>query len=114
MKNTTKNQWRWLNSGDTGLSSRAIFYHMVGLIPRGEHADYPSDPDDFGRCYRLLRLFPAWRRRIHEMRTHGREWARLVSMWAEMEELYERDLPTGKSADLYELMSKLIYGRKAA
>ena len=106
-------QWAWLNGGDTGSSSLAIFHHMTGTMPRAYlYADYPLDPSDFGRCYRLLKRFPGWRRRICEMREHGAAWKRLVAQWAEMEALYERDLPTGSSADLYDLMSKLIYGRR--
>ena len=55
----------WVSGRDTGLSSTAIWRHMMGLDPRdrtwGNEVCYPHDPDDFGRCYRLLARIPAWR-----------------------------------------------------
>ena len=54
----------WLAKGDTGLSSETIALRMCG-IPNGRYGIcYPHDGDDFGRCYRLLRLYPEWRARL--------------------------------------------------
>lgn len=46
---------QWLVSRDTGLSSEAIVARLNGAAvnPR----NYPHDPDDLGRCIRLLGIY---------------------------------------------------------
>ena len=83
----------WIAGGDTGMSSKAIWSHMMGLPARGWPDDrfgvaYPHDPDDFGRCYRLLALIPEWRPRIGEMAQYNRQWAALVARWSDIEAMY--------------------------
>jgi hypothetical protein len=75
----------WFSSNDTGISSKAIAAHMSG----GDADDgwgwgYPSDPDDLGRCLRLLELFPEWKPRIAEMASRGPGWAGLTARWDEI------------------------------
>lgn len=68
----------WLASGDTGSSSEAIVYHMLGLE---SDADYPFDPADLGRCLRMLELFPEWKPRISEMSAYPHGWPALIPIW---------------------------------
>lgn len=77
----------WVTSGDTGMSSQAIWAHMVGVPQEEDLADFPRDPADLGRCVRLLDKVPAWRLRMHEMAAYGPEWAALVRRWDELETL---------------------------
>lgn len=108
----------WLRSTDTGTSSLTIF----AALSRGAHPvplaggpDVPYDPDDFGRCHRLLERFPAWRPRLIEVSRRHPAWAPFVREWARMTEVYERDLPSGGSAELYALMTELVEeGRSGA
>lgn len=81
----------WVNGHDTGISSKAIYRHMMGIAPdpRERFGDYPRDPSDFGRCYRLLALAPSWRARIGEMASHGKEWAALAGTWDELTAMWE-------------------------
>jgi hypothetical protein len=95
----------WFRGNDTGMSSETIFEVMTN-IPVKRH-DFPYDPSDFGRCYRLLQAFPEWKSRLGEVADRFPAWKPFVARWSEMEELYERDLPTDKSADLYNLMITL-------
>lgn len=95
----------WWHGTDTGLSSKCIWLHMRGGTERKDH---PLDPDDFGRCYRLLKLFPAWRKRIREMGEVSPQWRRLAKHWRELERLYEQELPTGTAPRLYARMQELI------
>lgn len=92
----------WYRGGDTGMSSETIFEVMTN-IPVKRH-DIPYDPSDFGRCHRLLELFPEWRSRLDEVAQRFPVWKPFVDNWAKMEEIYLRDLPTDKSAELYDLM----------
>ncbi len=83
----------WLLSGDTGSSSEAIWHHMMGT--KGlKRVWTPADSGDFGRCFRLLRLFPEWRARLGEMRKYP-AWKPIVDVWPLLETLliagkYER------------------------
>lgn len=84
----------WWYSNDTGTSSETIWCYMMGhrtYAPmRGWGPRTPSDADDFGRCYRLLKAFPEWRTRLHEMASEP-GWRVLVSHWEELEALYEAE-----------------------
>ncbi len=104
----------WLRGTDTGISSKTIFSvlstkhgHLVDLTSRHWRPDVPHDPDDFGRCYRLLRAIPAWRSRLDRVAERHKVWAPMVREWDRMTALYERDLPTGRCKELYDLMHEL-------
>lgn len=95
----------WISGGDTGLSSETLWNFFIGN--RGFRSTTPLDPDDFGRCYRLLKKFPEWKERLGEVAIALPEWKALINVWPEMEQIYERDLSSGRSPELYQLMQKL-------
>ena len=66
MSSIEKRALEWLLSDDTGLSSKTLCAHMLGL-PYGGHSSAPSDADDRGRCIRLLNKIPEWWDRLDEM-----------------------------------------------
>jgi hypothetical protein len=101
----------WIKGPDTGMSSLTIMsvlsekYHQPGRHEvRGE---YPLDPDDFGRCYRLLERFPEWRKRLAEVAAKYPKWKPLVDAWGELEELWRKESPTGTCKQLYKRMREL-------
>lgn len=96
----------WYNSNDTGLSSRFMAYILSGNNRRAEYA-HPHDPADFGRCLRLLEAAPELRERLHMMAECTAVWERYVQHWEEMEDLYNKELPTGRAPELYALMHRL-------
>lgn len=102
---TTATAVDWIDCGDTGLSSTAIWKHMMGAASSG---DYPYDPDDFGRCFRLLAAPWArgWRERMPEMARYGKVWAALATEWPKLEALFVKEAPTGKAPKLYAAMKK--------
>lgn len=71
----------WFDGRDTGMSSEAIAHHMSRGTCRGDH---PWDPDDLGRCLRLLKRFPQWRPRLSEMGRYNPQWKRLSERWDEV------------------------------
>lgn len=81
---------KWLAGGDTGQSSKAICFHMTGTPCR--YWDHPSDPDDLGRCLRLLDLIPEWKVRLPEMATRGPGWAGLVAHWSEIDAMMREEV----------------------
>ena len=112
----------WGVGGDTGISSLAIWAHMMGqpVNPEwgGPTNSAPCDPDDFGRCYRLLALIPAWRSRIAEMTAYGSQWSALAGAWDELQSLYELEIDRGgprhrgTARRLYVRMTELRYPKE--
>jgi hypothetical protein len=98
----------WLTNGDTGISSKTIWFVMTGRpMPDTFWPSTPSDPSDFGRCYRLLQVMPSWRARLPEVAAEYPEWKKLVAAWDEIEALYLAELPTGMARKTYDRMKEL-------
>lgn len=72
----------WIVSRDTGASSKTLWARMMGA--RRDDPSHPWDPDDLGRCLRLLELIPEWKPRIREMAGVSLGWAALVLRWDEI------------------------------
>ena len=98
----------WLNGWDTGTSSITICRVMSGLGDR-TRVGWPLDPDVFGRCHRLLNLFPEWRERMGEVAAAYplTPWVAYAREWNRMTALYEEELPSGRAPKLYALMQQL-------
>jgi len=100
---TPKTPEEWRQGRDVGISSMTIYYVMTG-IGAPHRFDVPHDPEDFGRCFRLLNLFPEWRARLSEIAARFPAWTALIQDWTQLEEVYRRDLPTGRSKELYQMI----------
>lgn len=108
---------QWIVGDDTGVSSKTIWAVMMGAVSGQEPwyaFDVPHDPDDFGRCYRLLKAIPEWRPRLHEVAERFPKWAPLIAAWDELTALYEEEVANGKprrlcsrAPKLYERMRQL-------
>ena len=79
----------WLVLHDSGLSSCCIADVMCGMQPTRNH---PHDGEDFGRCERLLMLYPEWRARLGEMAIVSRHWDALVPRWDEVVVAWRHDI----------------------
>lgn len=85
-------QERWWKGLDVGTSSAAIFA-MFADSPWSLRASEfggkstPSDAADFGRCKRLLDLFPEWRAQLDKVGEAypTTNWPKIVARWAEIE-----------------------------
>lgn len=102
----------WIVGRDTGTSSQVIWSFMMGVKPRDEST--PWDADDFGRCYRLLRLIPEWRVRMPELASKHKTWTALVREWDRLTAMYERVIAGKNGWDraaakaMFEAMDPLI------
>ena len=102
----------WAMGRDTGTSSLTIYAAITGKrSPRNGYNrfDIPHDPDDFGRCYRLLKLFPTWRTLLAKTISICPEWEPFVAAWDELTELYELEVPNhkGSAPKLYARMKEI-------
>jgi len=101
----------WLATGRQGTSSQTIFQRLTGtrLTQRESH---PSDPDDFGRCRRLLDQVPEFRQRLGEMSDVSPIWSKLVAEWDELCVLMDKEAPDwrdgkGSAAKTYARMEEI-------
>jgi hypothetical protein len=100
---------RWYAT-DSGVSSCTILAELVPEMRRlalhrlGEHgADVPHDPDDFGRCYRLLKILGEDSGALILVSLAHPKWSGLVDAWDELTRLYENE----EFQRLYERMKEL-------
>ena len=97
---------KWITGDDTGISSKAIFAIMQGVEPdRKWGSNYPSDPADFGRCYRLLKLIPEWKLDVSKFDCPV--WKEYIRVWGQFEKLWEEESPGGRCPKLYKLMQDI-------
>lgn len=102
----------WLFSGDAGTSSKTICRVMIGqaLPEKSMGVDVPLDPSDFGRCYRLLKKFPEWRKRLDEVAGKYPHWKPFVRDWDALTSLYEEESTNrdGRAPRLYAKITELL------
>lgn len=96
----------WLASHDTGLSSKYLAGAVSGAF-KSSFA-YPRDPDDFGRCYRMMRAIPEVRVLAMRMDALPAPWPQLHKVWLELERLYEEEFPTGRAPKLMACMNEIF------
>jgi hypothetical protein len=99
---------RWWKGLDVGTSSAAIFAVFSNLhreaardLSRGS---VPHDADDFGRCKRLLELFPEWLANLDRVAIAypSTPWPSLVDRWQDLTAAHG-------SADFQPLLDSLIH-----
>ena len=95
----------WMTSWDTGVSSETMA--AIALGAEKGRFDAPHDPSDFGRCYRLVQKVPAIRGAFSRIGELVPAFAGILREWDELCRLYERDLHTGSSEELYRRIKEL-------
>ncbi|HEJ7283080.1 TPA: hypothetical protein SMF87_004532 [Serratia marcescens] len=79
----------WLDSDDIGSSSIFMAFTLATHEQRQRHFrgrgkpsnNYPRDPDDLGRCIRLIDAVPEFGGRIPEMADKGAHWMAVTTNW---------------------------------
>jgi hypothetical protein len=104
---------KWLASDDTGASST----FLAGIIlynPTSKFGvNWPSDPSDFGRCYRMLECVELDTKQdaLHRVASESIQWKALAKNWKELEGYHiesERLGRYGAGIEMYNLMRELI------
>jgi hypothetical protein len=96
----------WLGSGERGMGSEAMFEKISGYKLKG-YTYHPCDPDDFKRCYKLLKIIPEWKSELHKLKELSPVWEKLVDNWDKLTEYYENMLEVKKPNGMYEFMRDL-------
>lgn len=88
----------WLKGPDTGESSRAIAGEFLGLKIWGRP---PSDPEDLGRCLRLIALAPEARAAVGHLSEQYRSWEAAAKVWDELALIYASEFdPSVEKQDM--------------
>ena len=106
----------WLTYGEQGTSSLTMFVAIWGeLITEREcqsllknRPGHPYDPDDFSRCYKLLKAIPEGKGKLHLVSAISPEWSNLIANWDKLTEMYEDLIKNKKSNGMYKFMQSLI------
>jgi hypothetical protein len=99
----------WARGRDTGISSGTIYSVLTGFSSPYRGHDIPRDPSDFGRCYRLLELFPAWKPRLGAVAAAYPAWKPFVREWDRLTEMYEAAMARSgmPATEMYHFMKQL-------
>lgn len=100
----------WMAHGEQGSSSKTMWNFFMRT--KDFEISHPYDPDDFSRCYKLLKAIPEWGRHLTEMQDLSPAWKNLVDNWSRLTAMYEENLRTGwrraEEIGMYEFMQTLI------
>ena len=99
----------WLLNGEHGTSSMAMCRALMNNPVSKAH---PFDPDDFRRCYLLLKTVPEWKSELHKVAKLSPEWSRLIEKWDELTLMLESMMKDHKPNGMYELMQECIEDQK--
>lgn len=105
MEDSAKKLMDWMSGEDTGVSSLQIARRHLELPLTSRFRGTPSDADDFGRCYRLLKRCPEIK--ISCMLGFNRIWDGLVKAWPELTRLYEAGWVRGRNGNWGEFNKKI-------
>jgi hypothetical protein len=106
----------WLNNGEQGTSSKTMFEYLNDNFHfHIQHKSHPYDPDDFRRCYLLLKAVPQFIPKLGRMKSVSTAWSNLVDNWDKLTEMLEEQMMYIEKGDrkkasngMYEFMQTLI------
>lgn len=81
---------QWLAGPETGLSSEAMAYCVLG-IQRSDYFDgteHPIDPSDFNRCLLLVHKVPEVRNYFDKIAALSPQWKTLIEKWDELQTMF--------------------------
>jgi hypothetical protein len=97
----------WLENGERGVSSNTIIGVITDCFIDQKHYGHPHDPDDFRRCYELLKAVPELKMDLYKMKSLSEVWSKLVDNWDRLTQMLEEKIKSGKPNGMYELMQSL-------
>ncbi len=111
-KTEKENAVWWIENGEHGTSSKAMFNCLsstnhFSIMYDHDRIAYPRDPDDFRRCHLLLEAIPQWKTKLDKLKTLSDVWQKLVANWDKLTEMLLEQMKTNKPNGMYELMGKL-------
>lgn len=97
----------WIRNGEHGTSSKTLLKYTFGTDITRNCENHPLDPDDFRRCYLLIKAVPQLKNYLQRMNDVSSVWAGLVENWDKLTEMLEEQMRTKKPNGMYEFMKSL-------
>lgn len=99
----------WLINGEHGISSKTMFKYLDdnNLPVQIQSECHPLDPDDFRRCYLLLKAVPQFKDKLYRLKTISKTWSNLVDNWDRLTEMLEEQMRTKSKNGMYDFMDSL-------
>jgi len=99
----------WIGNASTGMSSKTMWNCLIGN--KYYDINYPYDPDDFSRCYKMLEFIPEWKSQLDKLKPLSKEWSNLVDNWDTLTDMYEKNVKNNwvnsEEGGMYKLMCNL-------
>ena len=108
-KSELENEDWWATKGEHGVSSKTMFNalcHGRKLENRSGNMT-PSDPDDFRRCYLLIKAIPQWGTRLYLLESLSPTWKNIIENWDKLCEMLEDLMNKKKDNGMYKFMKSL-------
>ena len=106
----------WMAKERTGLSSKAMAYASVDLLPPSKMT--PSDPSDFNRCLNLVHEVPEIRDHFPKIAKLTPEWLAFIANWDRIEKSFINEVGLNwcnrSSAPITYQLMKDLRARKAS
>lgn len=106
-KTEEENALWWIQNGEHGMSSKTIFNLLGALRISNESMCAPADPDDFRRCYLLIKAVPQFKPKLHLLKSLGEPWPAIVDNWDKLSAMLEEQMQTGKNNGMYDFMKSI-------
>jgi len=108
----------WIVKGRVGISSKTMWAVLQGIDYIG---DKPYDPNDFSRCYKLVKQCNLTEQDLQKISRTLPYWKPYIDNWQKLTEMYEQNdkenWVNSKKIGMYEFMQGLrtesdLIGRK--
>lgn len=112
MSNEIQRAFKWLATGNTGISSKTMLFTHFGV--EGDYTCHaPSDPSDFNRCLLMLEMVPEVEQSFDKIAKINSEWAAIIKHFQDIKTCFlaevGRDWCNARSAPkTYKLMKELV------
>lgn len=99
----------WILNGDLGISSKTIWGALMGV--KVIENDKPYDPDDFSRCWKLVKRCNVPLSNLKKVVEAYPYWKPYIDNWDKLTEMYERNRAekwvNSEEIGMYEFMKTL-------
>ncbi len=107
MTSNQRAQW-WLTNGQHSKSSKTMFQFLSGKdIGLNRDYSHPIDPDDFIKCYFLIKTVPEWKPLLNRLSVISPVWKKIVDNWDRLTTMYEQPNSALQQNNMYSLMKSL-------
>jgi len=99
----------WIVNGDVGISSKTIWSVLQGV--KKTRGDKPYDPDDFSRCYKLVKECNISQEDLNKVAENLPYWKPYIDNWGKLTKMYELNEKNNwidyNKVGMYEFMQEL-------